>query len=165
MKRQFFKIVTFTAVSMCFLPLSSCKEDKKIVKPIVIDFKKEGELSILKTPNDSIIATLDIEIADTEYETQTGMMYRDSLRDDQGMLFIFKNAGYHAFYMKNTRIALDIIYIGADKRVVSIKKNAQPFDETSLPSNALTQYVLEINAGLADQWNIEVGDMIMYATK
>lgn len=165
MKRQFFKIAAFTAISMFFLPLSSCKEDKKSIKPIVIDFKKEGELSIKKATNDSIIMSLDIEIADTDYETQTGMMYRDSMRDDQGMLFIFDNATYHAFYMKNTRIPLDIIYIGADKRVVSIMKNAQPFDETSLPSKGLTQYVLEVNAGLADQWNIEVGDMIMYTTK
>jgi len=64
--------------------------------------------------------------------------------------------------MKNTEIALDIIYINANKQIVSFQKNAIPFDVTSLPSLAPAQYVLEINAGLSDLWNLEVGDKIVW---
>ncbi len=162
MKRQYLRIISFVAFGMCCLSISSCKEDKKTVKPVVITFKKEGELTIKKASNDSIIKKIDIEIADNDYETQTGMMYRDSMEDTQGMLFVFPDAQYHTFYMKNTRIPLDIIYIGSDKKIVSIQKNAKPFDESSLPSNAPAQYVLEINAGLSETWNLEVGDVINY---
>lgn len=164
MNRRYFKILAFTVIGMYVFSFTSCKEDKKTVKSIVITFKKEGELSIKKATTDSVVKSIDIEIADTEYETQTGMMYRDSMEDGQGMLFVFKNAGYHSFYMKNTKIPLDIIYIGADKKIVSIQKNAKAFDETSLPSNAPVQYVLEVNAGLSDEWNLEVGDVIEYTS-
>src|SRR5690606_41890988 len=58
-------------------------------------------------------------------------------------LFVFENEEYKSFFMKNTKIPLDIIYINADKKIVSIQKNAKPFDETSLPSEAPAKYVLE----------------------
>lgn len=135
------------------------------MNPVVITFKKEGELTIKKGDNDSIITSIDIEIADDAYQTQTGLMYRDNMESDQGMFFVFSKPDYHSFYMKNTRIPLDIIYIGSDKKIVSIQKNAKPFDETSLPSNALALYVLEINAGLSEEWNLEVGDKIDYSAQ
>ena len=163
MIRPYFRILYITAIGMFCLSVSSCKEDKeKTVKTVVITFKKEGELTIKKASNDSIIKAIDIEIADNDYETQTGLMYRDSMENNQGMLFVFPKAEIHTFYMKNTRIALDIIYIGADKKIVSIQKNAKPFDESSLPSNAPAQYVLEVNAGLSESWNLEVGDRIEF---
>jgi uncharacterized membrane protein (UPF0127 family) len=76
------------------------------------------------------------------------------------MLFIFPNEAPRSFYMKNTRIPLDIIYISADSTIVSFQKNAKPFDETSLPSNAAAKFVLEINAGLADTWQLQIGDKV-----
>ncbi len=162
MKRTYLRIVYFAAMGLFCLSLPSCKEDKKTVKPVVISFKKEGELTIKKAENDSIIKSIDIEIADTDYETQTGMMYRDILGENQGMLFIFPKASYHSFYMKNTRISLDIIYIDADKKIVSIQRNAKPFDETSLPSSSPAQYVLEVNGGISETWNLEIGDIIEF---
>jgi hypothetical protein len=164
MKRHFFRIITVAALGVFGLTISSCKEEKKTVKPVEITFKKEGELIIKKATTDSIIKSIDIEIADDEYQTQTGMMYRDSMKDSQGMLFVFPDAKYHNFYMKNTRISLDIIYIGSDKKIVSIQKNANPFDETSLPSDAPAQYVLEIKGGLSDAWKLEVGDKIDFTS-
>jgi hypothetical protein len=64
--------------------------------------------------------------------------------------------------MKNTEFALDIIFINSDHEIVSIQKNAKPFDKSSLPSDAPAKYVLEINAGLSDQWGLEVGDLIEF---
>nr|WP_325451062.1 DUF192 domain-containing protein [Gelidibacter sp.] len=147
---------------MSFLQFQSCKEEQKTIKPLVIEFKKEAEL-VLKTANDSIIKTLDIEIADDEYKTQTGLMYRDEMGELQGMLFVFPDEDLRSFYMKNTHIPLDIIYIDANKKIVSFQKNAQPNNESSLPSNVPAKYVLEINAGLADQWQLAVGDKIEYS--
>jgi len=141
--------------------LSSCKDDETEapIETEEITFTKEGEATLLK-PSGDTIQQIDIEIADNSYERQTGLMYRESMEDDQGMLFIYDNEAPRAFYMKNTYIPLDIIYFAADSTAVSFQKNAQPQDETSLPSGEPAQFVLELNAGLADDWNIEVGDKI-----
>jgi uncharacterized membrane protein (UPF0127 family) len=141
----------------------ACKtESKREIKTETIAFKKEGDLSIFKQDTDSIVSNFDIEIADTEYETQTGLMYRSSMEKNQGMLFIFPEEAMHSFYMKNTEFPLDIIYIDANQKIASFQKNAEPFNENSLPSNAPVKYVLEINAGLSDQMGLEVGDSISF---
>lgn len=142
----------------------SCKdtsENKNLTKEVT--FTKEGELTLKKATNDSIVAILDIEFANTEYETQTGLMYRKTMQNDRGMLFIFENEIRRSFYMKNTEFALDIIFINSDNEIVNIQKNTKPFDKTSLPSDAPAKYVLEINAGLSDQWGLEAGDLIEFS--
>jgi uncharacterized membrane protein (UPF0127 family) len=157
-----FKRFTFLLIlGTSFLNLYSCKEDKKVIKQTEVSFKKEAELSIFKV-SDSTEVILDIEIADTDYETQTGLMYRDSMLKNQGMLFVFDDVTKRYFYMKNTKIPLDIIYIDANKTIVSFQKNAKPFDESSLPSKVPAKYVLEVNAGLVDALGVSVGDTISY---
>ncbi|MBV7269958.1 DUF192 domain-containing protein [Winogradskyella luteola] len=157
-------ILKYTFLYIGLAILTNCKEDKttKTENKVVVSFKKEGVLHLKKADSDSIIKTLDIEIADNEYETQTGLMYRAKLESNHGMLFIFPNVQMRSFYMKNTKIPLDIIYIDENKSIVSFQKNAKPFDETSLPSEAPAQYVLEINAGLSDEWQLEVGDKVTF---
>ena len=144
--------------------LVSCKtESKQALKTETISFTKEGELTVLSTETDSIKANFDIEIAETEYETQTGLMYRKSMKEDRGMLFIQPTESLQYFYMKNTEIPLDIIYIYTGMKIVSFQKNAEPFNEYTLPSNAPAKYVLEINAGLSDQLGLQVGDSISFS--
>lgn len=159
--RNLFSLLFFIFVFTIFL---GCKEEKttKTEDKVVVNFKKEGILYLKKADSDSIIKTLDVEIADNDYETQTGLMYRTELGDNESMLFIFPNSDYRSFYMKNTKIPLDIIYISEDKTIVSAQKNAKPYDETSLPSEVPAKYVLEINAGLYDEWQLEVGDRIEF---
>ena len=157
MKSIFISIVIAVLVLTSF----SCKEkteEHSLTQEIT--FTKDGELRLLKSTNDSVIKVLDIEIADTDYKTQTGLMYRNSMEENQAMLFVFKDEQPRSFYMKNTAIALDIIYLNANKVILSIQKNAKPYDNTSLPSNANSQYVLEVNAGLSDRWNLQIGDKI-----
>ena len=157
------KLRIITTTLLCFvLFLSACKEEKKDIKPIEVSFKKEGELTLYKGVNDSIITKLDIEIADTDYDIQTGLMYRNSMKKNQAMLFVFPTVKARSFYMKNTRIPLDLIYIDHNKSIVSFQENATPFDEKSLPSEVPAQFVLEINAGLAEEWLLEVGDKMDY---
>ena len=158
---MFFKrLILLTSLSSSLL-LIGCKENKKVIKQTEVTFTKEGELTVFKT-SDSTKVSLNIEIADTDFDIQTGLMYRNSMQNDQGMLFVFDNEGERFFYMKNTKIPLDLIYIGTDKKIVSFQENAKPFDESSLPSNAPAQYVLEVNAGLVDTWNLSVGDSIKF---
>ncbi|MFV0541860.1 MAG: DUF192 domain-containing protein [Aestuariibaculum sp.] len=145
-------------LSLCSLSIFSCKEKEKKITQTKVEFKKEGELTIFKI--DSTTVTLDIEIADTDYDVQTGLMYRDSMKTNHGMLFIFEDEAPRYFYMKNTKIPLDIIYIDSQKKIVNFQKNAKPFNENSLPSNVPAQYVLEINAGLVDTWALKLGDRV-----
>lgn len=158
--KRLYKIAICTSLLATFV---SCKDSKKIVTPVTqqeVSFKKEGELSIFR--NDSLLKTIDIEIADNDYETETGLMYRKSMLDNRGMLFVFDDEEYRFFYMKNTEFPLDIIYLDKDKKIITIAKNTNPLDESSVPSDAPAMYVLEINAGLSDKWNLAVGDSVNY---
>ena len=157
------RIIAAILVGM-MLQSYSCKDssEKKILTKEVT-FTKEGELTLKKATTDSVVARLDIEFATSEYETQTGLMYRKSMQPNRGMLFIFENESQRSFYMKNTEFALDIIYINSAYKIVSIQKNAKPFDKSSLPSQAPAKYVLEVNAGQSDIWGIEAGDVIEFS--
>lgn len=150
-----------TIIFILSLSILACKDNKKVIKQTSISFKKEADLTILKL-SDSTKINLDIEIADTDFDIETGLMYRDSMEDNQGMLFVFQDVIPRYFFMKNTKIPLDIIYLDEAKKIVSFQKNAKPMDETSLPSNLPAKYVLEINAGLSDAWSLAIGDIISY---
>lgn len=157
MKKASYCIILFS----CILYLVSCKnEAKTAIKTTPIKFNKEGSLSIYK--RDSLLTSLDIEIADTDYERETGLMHRTSMENNQGMLFIQKELRVQNFYMKNTVIPLDLIFIDDNLNIVSFQENAKPFDESSLSSQVPAKYVLELNAGLAEKLLLEVGDSIVY---
>lgn len=160
-----FRKITYAAiVAMSFgLMVTSCDDAKKQTpKPVEITFKKDGELGIYKSETDSLLQQIDIEIADTPYKRETGLMYRHELGEQQGMLFIFEESQYLAFYMKNTKISLDIIYLNEDKEIVDIYENTTVMDETALPSKSIAKYVLELNAGKVQEWHIEIGDYIRF---
>lgn len=153
----------FIILFVVSITLNSCKEESKnIIKTEPVAFTKEGQLTITKQKATAHLIQLDIEFAQTEYETQTGLMYRKGMDDHQGMFFIFEDERMHSFYMKNTEFPLDIIYIKADSTIASFQENAQPFKETGLSSQVPIQYVLEVNAGFAEKWLLEVGDKIEY---
>jgi len=161
MKRLF---ITALVLGSIFTAATSCKDNKadNLVLTKEIKFTKEGELSILKAESDSLVTRLDIELAESEYETQTGLMYRKGMENNQGMLFIFENETRKSFYMKNTEFPLDIIFINANNTIVNIHKNTVPYSETSLPSGAPSKLVLEVNAGLSDVWGLAPGDKITF---
>ena len=142
---------------------SSCREEgEKSLGTESISFKKEGELRVLDAETEATLISLDIEIASTDYEVQTGLMYRKDMGDRQGMLFVFEDEAPHSFYMKNTLIALDILFIDSEFKIVNIHRNAQPLNEAGIPSGGPVQYVLEVKAGMSDRWGLEEGDRIQY---
>ncbi len=98
----------------------------------------------------------------TAAERSRGLMYRDTLAKDQGMLFVFPEEGRHSFWMKNTRIELDIIFIAADRRVVGISRRAQPCRKDPCEQyspEADCVYVLEIAGGLAAVYGFATDDL------
>ncbi len=156
-------ITSAISLTLALFLATGCKDEpKRTVETQPVTFTKEGTLSLVKAETDSVLVQLDIEIAEGEYETQTGLMYRESMEKGQGMLFVFPEEAYHSFYMKNTRFPLDIIYVDRDSVVTSIIKNAQPLQESSLPSTQPVMYVLEVNAGLSEAWGLQEGDRIRF---
>jgi len=124
-----------------------------------VAFTKEGQLRFLDT-GDNLLYTVDIEIADDDAKRMQGLMYRDSMAENRAMLFIFSDSQERSFWMKNTIMPLDIIYVNAKKQIITTQKNAVPYSEDSVPSNGPAQYVVEVNAGFCDRHSIKPGDHI-----
>ena len=102
-----------------------------------------------------------VKIADTPNARQLGLMYVKELPTDEGMLFIFKDEKARSFWMKNTLIALDILYFSADRKLVSAQLNAQPCRADpcrSYPSTGPAKYVLELAAGVGSKLGLKPGD-------
>lgn len=103
-----------------------------------------------------------VEIADDDEERQRGLMFRQPLADDRGMLFQFPEAAERGFWMRNTPSPLDIVYIGADGRIVSIARHTTPYSESTYPSNGPAKGVLETRAGRMDEIGAKPGDVIRH---
>ncbi len=105
----------------------------------------------------------DVELAVKPEEQSRGLMFREHLDLDKGMLFIFEEEKKHSFWMKNTLIPLDIIWINKNKEVVFISENVQPCEEFSCPNikpSESAKYVLEINGGISKKIGLIIGDKI-----
>jgi len=108
-----------------------------------------------------------VEIADSPKEWQQGLMFRERLDDGAGMLFVGDKETMPAFWMKNMKFALDMIFISADKKVVDIKQNFQPCMVENCPdyfSKAPARYILEVRAGFVEKNKISIGDSVAFIT-
>jgi uncharacterized membrane protein (UPF0127 family) len=160
-KKQFkpvYQIVIVILLIGAFIFLVFPDLFKKSTKEFYM-FKKEGELTFF-TDNNEKIVTIDIEIADTDYDRQLGLMKRNEMREREGMLFIFPDNDIKSFWMRNTLIPLDMLFVNSEKKIVTIHKNTKPLSDQSYHSTAPAVYVVEVNAGFADKYNIKEGDRI-----
>lgn len=131
---------------------------------VEIAFTKEGELEFLNE-NGEPFKKIDIEIAETPNERARGLMDRSKMDENNGMIFIFGDDDIrkHTFYMKNTRIPLDIMYFSKDSVLINIAKNAQPGEDAQMSGGTVagaaadSKFVVEINGGLSDNWQIKEG--------
>ncbi len=98
-----------------------------------------------------------VELAVTPVEQERGLMFRKKLPDNSGMLFLYNDDDIRYFWMKNTFISLDLIFIDAKRKIVSVHHNARPGDETTISSLYPARYVLEVKAGRAKQCGIKPG--------
>ncbi len=106
------------------------------------------------------VQVFSVEMATTEQEKETGLMYRKELADGKGMLFDFSPEQEVSMWMKNTYISLDMIFIRADGRILRIAENTEPFSTKIIPSQGLAKGVLEVIAGTAKKYGIEPGDRV-----
>ncbi len=122
-------------------------------------FTKEGELTFTDSLG-TLKSKIDIEIADNNYERQLGLMNRNEMNENQGMLFIFPEVEMQSFWMRNTLISLDMIFVNDKKEIVTIHKNTKTLSDQSYPASKPSLYVVEVLAGFTDRHNIQVGDKI-----
>ena len=106
------------------------------------------------------VQVFSVEMATTEQEKETGLMYRKELADGKGMLFDFSPEQEVSMWMKNTYISLDMIFIRADGRILRIAENTEPMSTRIIPSRGLAKGVLEVIAGTAKKYGIEPGDRV-----
>ncbi|MEN8191441.1 MAG: DUF192 domain-containing protein [Bacteroidota bacterium] len=126
-----------------------------------IDFKKNGELTFVDQ-NNEYISKIDIEIAEDDNARRDGLMYRDKMKATQGMFFIFQIEAMQSFWMRNTLIPLDIIFVNSKNKIVTIHKDAIPFDEGQYLSTKPAKFVVEVNAGYTDSLGINEDDNIIW---
>lgn len=112
--------------------------------------------------NGSSKAVVRVEVADNAQARELGLMYRQHLDPDAGMLFVFKEPQHLTFWMKNTEIPLDMIFVGADGTVAGIIENAEPFSERMVAVSGNSQYVLEVNGWFARRHGIKAGDRLEF---
>lgn len=123
-------------------------------------FRKDGELFFLEAGSNKVLFKIESEIVSTDEEKARGLMFRKDMAENNGMVFLFPHEDTQSFYMRNTLISLDILYVNAKMEIVDIYKNTEPLNETSLPSKAPAMYVVELNAGICDKYSIKEGDLI-----
>ncbi|MGK9369294.1 DUF192 domain-containing protein [Melioribacter sp. Ez-97] len=124
-------------------------------------FVKEGELSFVNGKDEQIVK-IDVEIADDDIQRATGLMYREYMAENQGMLFIFPHETPQSFWMKNTILPLDMIFADAEGKIVKIHKYTTPYSESSYSSGKPAKFVVEVNAGFTDKYGIKEGDRIVW---
>lgn len=118
--------------------------------------------SDLKIVTESGTVTFSVELVDTPALRSKGLMFRQELAPNSGMIFDFLDEKEVSFWMRNTFIPLDLIFIDGTGSIVNIHENARPFDETSIPSGQPVRFVFEIAGGQSKILNIQVGDQIEF---
>lgn len=103
------------------------------------------------------VASFDVEVAATAPDRARGLMFRDEMARDAGMVFVYEDAAQVSFWMKNTPLPLDIIYISKRGVICSIAADTTPFSTDAIPSRCAAQTVLEVNAGVAAEAGLKVG--------
>ena len=123
---------------------------------------RAASVQTLEIATKSGVQVFSVEMATTEQEKETGLMYRKELADGKGMLFDFSPAQEVSMWMKNTYIPLDMIFIRADGRILRIAENTEPLSTKIISSRGLARGVLEVIAGTAKKYGIEPGDRVAH---
>lgn len=103
-----------------------------------------------------------VEVVSRPEDKARGLMFRDHLGADEGMLFVYQSESQHPFWMKNTHIPLDMIFIGENRRIVGIVKNAEPMTTIRRKVEAPSRFVLEVNGGFVDAHGIRAGSLVQF---
>lgn len=116
----------------------------------------QGQVTFI-SPDSNQKETILVEIAEDDYSRANGLMFREDLPENQGMLFIFEEEKHQYFWMKNTPVSLDMIFVNNDNKVVNIQKYTVAYSTRSYESDGPALYVIEVVAGYSDKYGIETG--------
>ena len=144
----------FALVLACYAACSSAQKDSEKPAPV------ERIPVTIDTDNGPIV--VQAEIADTQDERSRGLMFRTSMGEKEGMLFLFPREEQLSFWMKNTLIPLDMIFVRADKTILGVVENAEPRTETPRRVPGVSQFVLELNGGAAAKLGIRAGQTMSF---
>jgi uncharacterized membrane protein (UPF0127 family) len=147
MKPRIYKLFLVMTLLTCVID-SACANDT--TAPRVVLHTSGGDVPVA------------VEIAATPERQSLGLMYRKELGTDAGMLFVFPRSQHLTFWMKNTVLPLDMIFIGDDHHIVGIVKDAVPYTTTPREVAGESRYVLEVNAGFSDRRGVRAGDAVTF---
>ncbi len=125
---------------------------------VEVPFTAEGRLAFVRDGNP--LVTITIEIADDDSTRTRGLMQRSGLPENSGMLFIFPLEEVQSFWMANTQMALDLVFVDGQGRIDSIARYAKPLSTEPVVSAGPARYVVEVEAGFADTWGLVEGDSV-----
>ena len=125
-------------------------------------FTKQGELQFIDGATGELIKQIDIEVKQDDYGRQQGMMWRRSMEENQGMLFFMERLEPQTFWMLNTFVSLDIIFVDDELRIVNIRERAEPESLGPQSSAGPALFVLEVKGGFCAQHGIKAGDKIQF---
>lgn len=154
------KFVCSLTLLLILLSLNACKkpiESSEIPSSII--FRKDGTLTVT-APDGTVKGSFDIEIAETSDAVRQGLKYRETMADNQAMLFIFNDQQAHNFWMQDTYMPLDMLFIDERGKIFHIAENTVPFSEELVDSTGLNKYTLEVKAGTTQKLNLKTGDKI-----
>jgi uncharacterized membrane protein (UPF0127 family) len=157
-----FRILIAAVAALC---LAGCRDEAPAPEPDVtqsIPFRLDGTLRFLRADGTAITG-IAIEIAESDSARTRGLMGRDSIPPQVGMLFVMPTEEVQTFWMANTPRSLDIIFVGSDSRIVSIGKYTRPFSTDGVTSTGPAKYIVEVAAGFADAHGLIPGDLISWA--
>ena len=159
---QMYLIFFFLEISL----LSACTHHNQTpqVNQLSDSIFKEGTLNFVRFDK-SIKASIEIEIADTPETQMKGLMGRKNLDDNSGMLFVFEHLEPQKFWMKNTLVPLDIIFVGGDGFIVNIVESAPPLSNRRYSSKGPVKYVVEVSAGFAKRFQLDTDTCIQWRRK
>ncbi|MCZ7556595.1 MAG: DUF192 domain-containing protein [Bacteroidia bacterium] len=163
-----FLAVIFLVVSQFILPKpgeearEAMAERKAPAGEIV--FRDDAALRFTDASGQNLVE-ISVEIAESEEARTQGLMGRTRMGERQGMLFLFPNEEYRSFWMANTPLPLDILYVNSALRIVTIRRNTVPFSEESIPSSAPAQYVIEVIAGFCARHGIVEGASVSWTRR
>ena len=124
--------------------------------------KKLAIPTVILSPSNAPAVRITVEVVRTPHTIRQGLMYRQHLPKNSGMLFLMGTEKQHSFWMHNTLIPLDMIFINRDMTIVGIVENAAPMTKTSRRVDAASLYVLEVNGGYSAAHNVSVGTTVYF---
>ena len=127
---------------------------------LLVGCRERGPVAVIRGPGGAVEVSL--EVAATPAERERGLMYRTSLAEGRGMLFVFDADRNHSFWMKNTLIPLDLLFIARDGMVVGIHPNATPLSTADISVGKPSRYVLEVPGGWAARHGIAAGARVEF---